>query len=74
MKSEDSSYCIIDELPEIIGDERRFKQVLINLVKNALKFTVVGSISIKAYYNNETRSLNVHVADTGAGIAHTERS
>ena len=74
IKREDSDDYIIDELPKMIGDERRFKQVLINLVKNAMKFTVTGSISIKACYNNEARSLNVHVVDTGAGIAHAEFS
>ena len=67
-----STDCINFEMPKVIGDERRFKQVLINLVKNALKFTVFGSISIKACYNNATRSLNVHVIDTGAGIAPSE--
>ena len=55
-------------LPTLIGDERRFKQVLINLVKNALKFTQRGSIQVKACYNLHQRSIVVHVDDTGAGI------
>ena len=59
----------ISELPKILGDERRFKQVLINLVKNALKFTLSGSITIKACYESVTQSLVVHVVDTGTGIA-----
>ena len=52
----------------LIGDERRLKQVLINLVKNAIKFTSSGSISIKASYNRIERELVIHIKDTGTGI------
>ena len=61
-------------LPKILGDERRFKQVLINLVKNALKFTLAGSITIKACYESASKSLVVHVVDTGTGIALEDQS
>ena len=53
----------------VLGDERRFKQVLINLVKNALKFTRRGSIEILTSYDDDQQMLNVQVNDTGSGIA-----
>ena len=55
-------------MPKLKGDERRFQQVMINLVKNAIKFTNKGKIQIKACYNRETGLLIVHVRDTGIGI------
>ena len=58
------------KLPLLLyGDERRIKQVLINLVKNAKKFTLKGKIQINASYNEQTQSLVVHVNDTGVGIS-----
>ena len=56
----------------LMGDERRLKQVLINLVKNAFKFTKKGSIQIKVCYNSEESMLIVYVVDTGAGIAEED--
>ena len=57
-------------LPQMLyGDERRLKQVLINLIKNAKKFTTEGVIEIRTCYNKDKQCLVVHVNDTGAGIA-----
>ena len=61
-------------MPYLIGDERRFKQVLVNLVKNALKFTRGGRIEIKANYDLESQSIVVHVQDTGVGIAKQDQA
>jgi signal transduction histidine kinase/CheY-like chemotaxis protein len=65
----------------IYGDRERLKQVLVNLVGNALKFTHVGEIVIMVRITTrETRSgsesiIRVTVKDTGIGIApeHQER-
>ena len=60
-------------LPEkLIGDTRCLKQILINLVKNALKFTSEGSIKIKTEYRDDLNLLVVHVIDTGAGIVRED--
>ncbi len=61
--------CLIDEgLGTIRGDERKVKQVLLNLLSNALKFTPEGGrIDVRAALH-EGRA-EVSVADTGVGIA-----
>lgn len=59
-------------LPEyVMGDPTRVKQVLYNLVGNALKFTEVGEVSIRAQVtdlNEEAVSIQFSVSDTGIGI------
>ena len=61
-------------LPDsLFGDERRLKQVLINLVKNATKFTREGTIKIKSWYRTDIDSLVIHVEDTGVGIAAEDK-
>ena len=56
----------------LIGDLRRLKQVLINLVKNAKKFTPKGKIDIIAAYDYVDENLHVQVKDTGRGIAEED--
>jgi len=57
------------DLPDLYADERAVKQVLLNLVSNAVKFTPGGgSISIRARMA-EDEGLSIDVADNGIGIA-----
>ena len=51
----------------------RLKQILINLVKNALKFTQNGFIRIMVSYDKANEYLIVHVSDTGKGIKAEEK-
>jgi signal transduction histidine kinase len=66
-------------LPEQINsDPNRIKQVLYNLVSNALKFTTKGFIKVfvfteeKNYDNYKERFINFEVEDTGVGIKRQE--
>lgn len=62
-----------EQFPDfLVGDQIRLKQVLINLTKNALKFTVEGNIKIVAAYDYASEQLKVHVIDTGKGITQDE--
>ncbi|AFY58937.1 PAS domain S-box [Rivularia sp. PCC 7116] len=59
------------DLPQILGDENRLIQVLINLISNAVKFTDEGSITCgaKVIHNN----IIVSVIDTGNGISQEDK-
>lgn len=60
------------DVPEmVVGDSRRLRQVLINLIGNAIKFTEVGSVrvSLEAVQSSDNLvSLRFEVQDTGIGI------
>ncbi len=55
-------------LPTLRTDRQKVKQILLNLLSNALKFTHHGSITVAASAGRD-RMILVSVADTGIGIA-----
>ncbi|WP_165185295.1 MASE1 domain-containing protein [Caulobacter soli] len=60
----------LDDLPaDLLIDGGRLRQVLLNLIGNAVKFTEAGSITLTAAYDQAHERLSVSVADTGPGIA-----
>ena len=61
------------ELPQIVSDRQKVKQILLNLLSNALKFTHQGRITISATRNAKDRTVSLSVADTGIGIAPADQ-
>lgn len=54
-------------LPAISADEVRLRQIMMNLVANAIKFTHKGSVTVRAHALNNV--VRIEVTDTGIGIA-----
>ena len=58
-------------LPEVVrADEKRLRQILINLLGNAIKFTATGGVSLRVRYAREMAL--VEIADTGPGLNTAE--
>jgi signal transduction histidine kinase/ActR/RegA family two-component response regulator len=52
----------------VVGDRARFKQILINLVGNAMKFTRGGRVTVRTAMSSSGIPLRLDVVDTGVGI------
>lgn len=71
-KGLDMLYYIDPSVPgEILGDEVRLKQILVNLVNNGLKFTNIGELLVTvntSWHEGDWYNLEFTVKDTGIGI------
>jgi CheY-like chemotaxis protein len=77
--NEKGLHLIIDQSSKfpryIVGDEARLRQVLINLIGNAIKYTEQGSVSVRLGTKQNDRSyLLIEIEDSGPGIAPQDKS
>ncbi len=61
----------LEEMPFLKLDPQRIRQILFNLIGNAVKFTKKGSITVRAAYQDGTFTMSV--TDTGCGIAEEDK-
>lgn len=68
-------YNVSKSMPDLIfGDKMRCQQILINLIKNALKFTSAnGFVKVTAFYIKKEQSVLIKVQDTGIGISKSDQ-
>ena len=76
-KNIELAYRVAPDIPDrLIGDPVRFRQVVLNLVGNAIKFTDNGEIVVSVSRENDGdgwTDLLVSVRDTGIGIPHEKQ-
>lgn len=64
----------IDQLPQINNDEVKFRQIVVNLLSNAAKFTDRGTITVKAALNGPLNRVEVKISDTGIGMSADQQA
>ena len=62
-----------NDLRPVTSDRQKVKQILINLLSNALKFTHHGGVTISAKADKRDRTVQLSVTDTGIGIAQVDQ-
>ena len=61
-------------VPAARSDRQKVKQIVLNLLSNALKFTPQGSVTIGAVFDARTKTIAIAVCDTGIGIPEEARA
>jgi cell cycle sensor histidine kinase DivJ len=62
------SWDVDEDVPAIQGSRHAFRQILINLISNALKFAPEGLVTVRAV--REGGKIRLTVEDNGVGVAH----
>jgi PAS domain S-box-containing protein len=61
-------------VPTLRTDRQKVKQIVLNLLSNALKFTPAGSVTMTASYDARLKQVGIAVRDTGVGIPSEDQA
>jgi len=61
-------------VPKLRTDRQKVKQIVLNLLSNALKFTPAGSVTMTASYDTRLKQVGIAVRDTGVGISPDDQA
>jgi signal transduction histidine kinase len=64
----------IADMPPLLSDRQKVKQIVLNLLTNAIKFTPRGSVKVRAATDAVKREVSISVQDTGIGIAEQDHA
>ena len=62
------------KLPRLRSDRSKVKQIVLNLLSNALKFTPAGKVTISASQSSREKVVAISVSDSGVGIAQEDQA
>lgn len=69
--------CVVGEMPPLMLDPQRIRQIVFNLVGNAIKFTEKGYVELRAAFERDPKStageFHIEVEDTGCGISEEDK-
>ena len=78
VQADEKGLKLVDDTPAVLppvrADENRFRQVLINLLGNAVKFTDQGWVTLRADFRAVSGHLLIEVQDTGIGIPREKQA
>lgn len=63
----------LEDLPNLFNDSTKFRQIIVNLLSNAAKFTREGTITLRATFDADAQQLQVDVSDTGIGMTEDQQ-
>jgi PAS domain S-box-containing protein len=67
------TFVLAPRVPAIRSDQQKVKQILVNLLSNALKFTHDGSIQVTTGFDRRSGRITIEVRDSGIGIAPADQ-
>ncbi len=73
-KNQQLALEVPQDLPQVAGDERRLRQIIVNLISNAIKYTPPEGIIHVTAYPRDDRAVQISIEDNGLGISPEDQA